>query len=174
MTRPQILLSVLGTATVISALSLNGQQQSLENGDTTWHKYVRAPMSRRVSPACILSKYTVGNVSNADSLTFPANAGLEPTILTRLAAGDDVPSFIIDFGLNTAGLLIIDFAESHNTTTGFPGLSLAFSETLQYLTDRSDFTRSDNAWGVSHLVLQRTTMQFFLLYFLCIGVTFAF
>ena len=54
------------------------------------------------------------------------------------------PSVTIDFGKNVVGYPHIDFAWA---SSGNPGVRLAFSETLQFLTDRSDFARSDNAGG---------------------------
>ncbi|KAL1887708.1 hypothetical protein Sste5346_010048 [Sporothrix stenoceras] len=136
---------VFATATASSA---SGQQQFLDSNATSWHRYVRAPASKNIAPARILSQYTTGNVSNAEGLL---RHGSGPAVLSRLGTEDDVPTLVIDFGLNVAGQLSIDFAGAHNTTTGFPGITLAFSETLQYLSDRSDFTRSDNAGGSTKL-----------------------
>jgi hypothetical protein len=51
------------------------------------------------------------------------------------------PSVVVDFGKDVVGYprLELDGASAND-----PGLELAFSETQQYLTDTSDFTRSDN------------------------------
>ena len=54
------------------------------------------------------------------------------------------PSVTVDFGINVVGYPRIAFAWASNNN---PGVRLAFSETTQYLTDRSDFARSDNAGG---------------------------
>ncbi|HTJ67625.1 MAG TPA: alpha-L-rhamnosidase C-terminal domain-containing protein [Actinospica sp.] len=54
------------------------------------------------------------------------------------------PSVTIDFGKNLVGYPHIDFAWA---SAGNPGVRLAFSETVEYLTDRSDFARSDNSGG---------------------------
>lgn len=148
MARPWLGLLVAAVVVAVAASAPAGQQQFLESNDTAWHKYVRAPPQKKVAPARILSQYTVGNVTNPGGLVS-SGSGSSPTVFSRLTADDVVPTLVIDFGLNVAGLLSIDFAGSHNTSAGFPGISLAFSETLQYLTDRSDFTRSDNAGGVS-------------------------
>lgn len=53
---------------------------------------------------------------------------------------------VVDFGQNVAGYLSIKFAGASNSTPGLPGIRLAFSETIQYgyLTNFSDFSRSDN------------------------------
>ncbi|CAK7205733.1 hypothetical protein SEUCBS139899_008512 [Sporothrix eucalyptigena] len=152
MARPWFCLLVMATAVTAATSSPAGQQQLLDSNDTAWHRYVRAPAGKTVVPARILAQYTTGNVTNAGGLL---GSGTDhdsgPTVLTRLASGDDIPTLVIDFGLNVAGLLSIDFAGSYNTTAGFPGITLAFSETIQYLTDRSDFTRSDNAAGSAKL-----------------------
>ncbi|KAH8696092.1 alpha-L-rhamnosidase [Talaromyces proteolyticus] len=59
-----------------------------------------------------------------------------------LVADDSaVPEIVLDFGKNVVGFLQIDFASGSNNA---PGIQLAFSETLQYLTSVSDFSRSDN------------------------------
>ncbi|WP_392668334.1 alpha-L-rhamnosidase C-terminal domain-containing protein [Streptomyces sp. LN785] len=54
------------------------------------------------------------------------------------------PSVTIDFGKVVVGYPKVDFASASDN---HPGVRLAFSETLQYLTERSDFTRSDQAGG---------------------------
>lgn len=54
------------------------------------------------------------------------------------------PSVTIDFGKNVVGYPHIDFAWA---SAGNPGVRLAFSETTEYLTNRSDFARSDNSGG---------------------------
>ncbi|MFB7993026.1 alpha-L-rhamnosidase C-terminal domain-containing protein [Streptomyces sp. NPDC056002] len=56
------------------------------------------------------------------------------------------PSVTIDFGKVVVGYPKIDFASASGNR---PGVRLAFSETLQFLTDRSDFTRNDQAGGAS-------------------------
>ncbi len=145
-------LAFLGAACVATgaAESYGDQQRFLDLDGTDWHKYVRAPSDKNILPARVLSAYAAGNVTSAGSLAHPAVVSAQgPTVLTRLAASDDIPTVVLDFGQNTVGLLTIDFDGSYNISTGFPGITLAFSETLQYLTDRSDFTRSDNAGGVS-------------------------
>ena len=109
---------------------------------------MRAPASRSVAPVRVLDAFTTGNVSDANGLID----GHAVTRLTRLREEDAVPSLVIDFGQNLAGLVSITFAAGAYSTDGsgaLPGLSLAFSETLQFLTDRSDFTRSDHLSDVS-------------------------
>ncbi|MFD3563654.1 alpha-L-rhamnosidase C-terminal domain-containing protein [Streptomyces sp. NPDC058686] len=56
------------------------------------------------------------------------------------------PSVTIDFGKVVVGYPKVDFAWASDN---HPGVRLAFSETLQFLTDRSDFTRNDQAGGAS-------------------------
>lgn len=140
-----ILLSPLITATPAP------QQELASKYESSWQKYVRAPTSKSVLPARVLDQYTAGNVENPDG--FVVHNGL--TVLTRQDQDEDEPTIVVDFGQTFAGLLSIEFdgAEAYGTdndsTGGLPGLTLAFSETLEGLTDRSDFTRSDNAAGVS-------------------------
>jgi hypothetical protein len=55
-----------------------------------------------------------------------------------------VPSVTLDFGKVVVGYPQINFA---GASANHPGVRLAFSETTQYLTDRSDFTRSDVSGG---------------------------
>lgn len=117
------------------------QFANAQANDTSWHKYVRAPASSSVKPKAVLDSYTLGDVANADSLVTGGNA----TLLIRQGADDTVPTVVLDFGQNIVGQLEIDFAGSTNASDGFPGLKLSFSESLEFLTDRSDFTRSDNA-----------------------------
>ncbi|QKX59177.1 uncharacterized protein TRUGW13939_06309 [Talaromyces rugulosus] len=57
-----------------------------------------------------------------------------------------VPEIVLDFGQNVVGFLEIDFAGGSTNT---PGIKLAFSETLVYLTDVSDFTRSGNGDAIT-------------------------
>lgn len=61
-----------------------------------------------------------------------------------IVADEPVPSVTLDFGKVVSGYPRIDFA---GASAGNPGVRLAFSETLDYLTDRSDFTRSDVSGG---------------------------
>lgn len=111
----------------------------------SWHQYVRAPSQIAVRPMAVLSQYTTGNVTNAGGLID----GTTTTYLTRAEGSAEVPSIVVDFGQNVVGLLTINFADSDALKTGYPGLKIAFSETLQFLTTRSDFTRSDNAQTVN-------------------------
>lgn len=119
----------------------SNQFANAQANDTSWQKYVRAPASNIVKPKAILDEYTSGQVVNAESLVTGGNT----TVLTRQGADAAVPTVVLDFGQNVVGLLEINFASSTNVSDGFPGLKLSFSESLEFLTDRSDFTRSDNA-----------------------------
>ncbi|WP_042405028.1 alpha-L-rhamnosidase-related protein [Streptacidiphilus carbonis] len=61
-----------------------------------------------------------------------------------VAADPPAPSITLDFGKVVVGYPRISFAGASGNS---PGVRLAFSETLQYLSDRSDFTRSDVGGG---------------------------
>lgn len=114
---------------------------------SSWHKYVRAPPNRTVAPKAILSQYTTGDVTNADALLSDDG---NVAYLKRTSSASDTPAVVIDFGQNVVGLLEIQFSGSQSySAQERSGLKLIFSETLQFLGDRSDFTRSDNAGGVS-------------------------
>jgi hypothetical protein len=124
-----------------------------------WQQYVRSPPSREIQPASVLLNYTQGNVTNPNGLLTP---GGEPTILTRPAptntsgsSPDVTPVIVLDFGQNIAGYLSINFAGASNSTPGLPGIRLAFSETIAYgyLTNVSDFSRSDNVGYMAPLDL---------------------
>lgn len=138
-----LLLFMTLTTVTGSHLSLrvspNAQESS--NNSSSWHKYVRAPSSKTVAPKGVISASVKGNVSHPEGCVN----GDRPTVLSRLNSYDDIPGFIVDFGQNYAGYLSIRLEGRTNSSTKRPGLRLAFSETLEFLTDRSDFTRSDNA-----------------------------
>lgn len=94
----------------------------------------------------VLGGYTQGNVTNPDGII-----GDGITTLTRNSEADDMPSIVVDFGQNYPGILSVRFAGSEvfqvsggGNTSALPGITLAFSESLQNLSNRSDFTRSDN------------------------------
>ncbi|KAJ5658312.1 uncharacterized protein N7484_001961 [Penicillium longicatenatum] len=110
-------------------------------GNNSWHKYVRSPSSSLLKPQSIMSAHTTGNVTNPDGLLGWNGS---PTILTHNEGETSIPTLVVDFGQNVVGIATITFAGSSNSSEGLPGLKLAFSETLQYLTNVSDFTRSDN------------------------------
>src|SRR5256886_11946432 len=56
-----------------------------------------------------------------------------------------VPNVVVDFGKVVAGYPRISFA---GASANHPGVRLAFSESTQYLSNRSDFTRSDNGESI--------------------------
>ncbi|ELR02811.1 hypothetical protein VC83_00790 [Pseudogymnoascus destructans] len=58
-----------------------------------------------------------------------------------IVPGQVAPAVVLDFGKVVVGKLSINFA---GASTNNPGIRLAFSETTQYLTDLSDFSRSNN------------------------------
>jgi hypothetical protein len=129
----------------IDAASYDGQTQLASEAPDDWQKYVRSPSNRIVYPARIVANYTQGNVTNPQGLL----TGKGSTLFTRTprntsSAPDLSPTVVVDFGQNVAGYLSISFGGSYNSTLGRPGIRLAFSETLEYLSDISDFTRGFN------------------------------
>ncbi|SPO02888.1 related to alpha-L-rhamnosidase A [Cephalotrichum gorgonifer] len=113
----------------------------IPSNPTSWHRYVRASPGHVVHPATVLEGSSMGKVLNHQGLI----SGDEPTVLVRDSRTDKVPSVVIDFGINTVGILSIEFAGAEGAGDSLPGLRLAFSETLEHLSDNSDFTRSYNA-----------------------------
>jgi hypothetical protein len=112
-----------------------------------WQKYVRSPASQIVRPVAVLTNYTQGNVTNPQGLL--TGRGATTFTRTNVSAGTEAdvpPTIVVDFGQNIVGFLSIQFggASSFSDTPGFPGIRLAFSETLEYLTNLSDFSRSYN------------------------------
>jgi hypothetical protein len=129
----------------IDAAPYEGQIQLTSEGPGDWQKYVRSPPNPTVYPAQIVANYTQGNVTNPEGLL----TGRGSTLLTRnpptnATSPDLPPTIVVDFGQNIAGYLSVSFGGSYNSTQGRPGIRLAFSETLEYLTDVSDFTRGYN------------------------------
>ncbi|KAI1144399.1 glycoside hydrolase family 78 protein [Hypoxylon sp. FL0543] len=122
----------------ISPRCVNAQ----DSNDASWHQYVRAPPSSLVKPKAVLNEYTSGDITNPESLVTGSGV---TTLSHQEGNASDIPTVVLDFGQNVVGLLGIDFASSTNASGGFPGLRLYFSESLEFLTNRSDFTRSDNA-----------------------------
>lgn len=118
------------------ALAASAEHGPTRIKDTNWQRYVVAPTSRDVLPVRVLS--STGDVTNAQGVL-----GSGVAILKRVSP-DVPPSVTVDFGKVVVGYPQISFAGSSGNN---PGVRLAFSESLQYLTDRSDFTRSDYFGG---------------------------
>ncbi|GAA4685584.1 hypothetical protein GCM10025780_35010 [Frondihabitans cladoniiphilus] len=95
-----------------------------------WRKDVVAPTSRHVIPAAVLT--STSGVTDAQALVDGGT-----TVLTR-APNAAVPTVTLDFGKVVSGYPEITFA---GASSDRPGLRLAFSETKEYLTDGSDFSR---------------------------------
>ena len=106
-----------------------------------WQSYIVGPETGHVVPSQILS--TSGNVTNAPGL-LPN--GTSPATLSRPSSSDTPPNITIDFGLNTVGYLQIAFS---GASENVPGLRIAFSETTEFMSNRSDFTRSDNGDAIT-------------------------
>jgi hypothetical protein len=128
----------------IDAAPDDGQTRLASEAPGDWQKYVRSPSNRIVYPARIVANYTQGNVTNPQGLL----TGKGSTLFTRTprttSAPDPPPTVVVDFGQNIAGYLSISFGGSYNSTPGRPGIRLAFSETLEYLGNVSDFSRGYN------------------------------
>ncbi|PHH66618.1 hypothetical protein CDD81_6455 [Ophiocordyceps australis] len=108
----------------------------------SWQKYIRSPETRVIKPVDVMPHRIVGGVKYSHNLLHGNR-----TFLVRHSVLEDPPSLVVDFGRVVVGLLEIDFGGSHNLSAARPGIRLAFSETLEFLSHRSDYTRSDNARG---------------------------
>ncbi|GKT51612.1 uncharacterized protein ColSpa_11793 [Colletotrichum spaethianum] len=125
--------------------------------EPSWYRYVRASESRTIQPVGVVPDLTRGDVTNPSGLTTGEGG---PTILFRAGEENEIPSVTIDFGQNTVGILSISFAGSSTSSASpsgdgrigidggesqeRPGIRLAFSETLRFLGNVSDFSRSYN------------------------------
>ncbi|KZL72594.1 alpha-L-rhamnosidase A [Colletotrichum tofieldiae] len=122
----------------------------------SWHRHVRASESRTIRPVRVVPDLTRGAVTNPSGLITGEDG---PTILYRLGEEDEIPFLTVDFGQNTVGILSVSFAGSSTCASPGederaenegemgrkrPGIRLAFSETLQFLSNVSDFSRSYN------------------------------
>ncbi len=63
-------------------------------------------------------------------------------VYPAVLADDDIPRVVVDFGKVVVGYPHVSFSSASGNS---PGVRLAFSETLEFLTDRSDFTRADQS-----------------------------
>lgn len=132
---------ILAFVSLVSAAPTSSQSQwvsTLSNPPTDWQKYVRSPSTNTITPVSVIANYTEGDVTNPNGLL---GDGSGPTILRRSSKAP-VTTMVLDFGQNIVGFLSIKFAGASANA----GIRLAFSETIQYgyLTNVSDFSRSDN------------------------------
>ncbi len=129
----------------MAVLAAAAPSPRLHGRQASWQSYVR-PVSSRISPVGIVAGSVEGDVNNPTGLV----TGSGTTSISRTTQQGHT-CLVVDFGQNVAGLLSIDFASSQVFSAPGnqrPGLTLAFSETLQYLGE-ADFTRSDNQDGGS-------------------------
>lgn len=96
------------------------------------------PFSAPVSTTQV--RITVTNVQDTPRGAFTRINEVWPAAVEA----PELPSVTVDFGKVVVGFPRIRFASASDNS---PGVRLAFSETRQFLTDRSDFTRSDQAGG---------------------------
>ena len=130
-------------------LNILNKQPSSALKTPSWQQYVRASSGSVIEPHYVLPQYTNGNVSNPLGII----KGGSPTVLTRTHLSNIRPTIVVDFGQNTVGIVSIDFGGSTNYSSGRPGIRLAFSETLGFLSDVSDFSRSYNVGILCHCML---------------------
>lgn len=143
-------LSVYSVATAVAPANAATALDARDASNSSWAQYVRSPSSSTVIPVGIVAGSVTGNVSDPGALLGVDASHV--TVLSRLSSADAVACLTIDFGQVHAGQLHINFAGAQKAPGsdaaaghGHPSLQLAFSETMEYLTDQSDFTRSFNA-----------------------------
>lgn len=110
------------------------QPAAAVTGNTTARRAV--PFAAAVSTTQV--RITVTADQNTPSGEFTRINEVYPGVLPA----DDVPRVVVDFGKVVVGYPHIRFASASGNS---PGVRLAFSETLEFLTERSDFTRSDQS-----------------------------
>ena len=154
--RPQIITLIIVVFTVIYLAcepsfkwpSWSWRDRVNEKPAPSWHRYVRAPPSAIIRPVAVLEEHTTGLVRKPQGLVN----GSRPTVLVRENETDEVPSIVVDFGMNTVGILSIEFADADCAGDSLPGVRLAFSETLEHLSSTSDFSRSYNVISYHSLI----------------------
>lgn len=143
-THTALLMAFLLLALTLLLLTLRTHASNftslIPSNSTTWHRNVRAVPGEVIRPFRVLEASSMGRVLNPQGLI----SGDEPTVLERPSRTDEVPSVVVDFGINTVGILSIEFAGAEGSEGSLPGVRLAFSETLGHLSNDSDFTRSYN------------------------------
>ena len=78
----------------------------------------------------------------ADQNTSKGNFTRVNEVYPAVLPDDEIPRVVVDFGKVVVGYPHVHFASA---SANNPGVRLAFSETLEFLSDRSDFTRSDQS-----------------------------
>lgn len=104
--------------------------------ESSWQQYIVGPQERIIYPQRIVS--TSGNVTNAQAVIQRSG----DLVLSRSSQDETPPAVILDFGINVVGFLRVAF---NGATANRPGIRIAFSETLQFLSDLSDYSRSNGA-----------------------------
>lgn len=139
--RPFHILACLALGATSTAVAVSPARADDPPPAPGWRQYVQAPSSRDVRPVGVVA--TTGDVTNAKGMLGQGTATLRRP---APSPNTDPPptSVTLDFGKVVAGYPKIHFA---GASADHPGVRLAFSETKQYLTDRSDFTRSDFSGG---------------------------
>lgn len=113
------------------------QVQATISGNTEVHRQI--PFDHTVSTTRVRLNIT------KDTETTQGEYSRVTELYPGLVANpsDTVPSVIVDFGKVVVGYPVIHFAASSPSTDGKgPGVRLAFSESREYLTDVSDYSRS--------------------------------
>lgn len=86
-------------------LARRGSSVNIPSDPDSWKRFVRGPSEHIIQPISVNVLPTVGHVINLQGLVDRS----APTVLMRMNITDEVPSVIVDFGLNTVGILSIEF-----------------------------------------------------------------
>jgi len=104
-------------------------------------------VQRQVPFAAVVNTTQVRILVTADQSSGKGDFTRVNEVYPGLVPNDPaVPSVTLDFGKVVVGYPVVHFA---GASAGNPGVRLAFSETTQYLTDTSDFSRSYNGDAIT-------------------------
>lgn len=125
--------------------------ETLNNDGSTWQSAAtvtgNTAVQLRVPFAAPVSTTQVRITVTADQSSGRGDFTRVNEVYPGLVPDDPpVPSVTVDFGKVVAGYPVLHFA---GASAGPPGVRLAFSETTQYLTDVSDFSRSYNGDSIT-------------------------
>jgi len=149
---PDVLTITSPTAVTLPGITLLSNSDGVPVGytvdalvGTTWITEAtvagNADLQREVTFTSPVSTTSIRITVTQDQSTGKGEYTRIAEVYPGLVPTDVAPSIILDFGKVVVGYPKISFA---GASTNHPGIRVAFSETQQYLTDTSDFTRSDN------------------------------
>jgi alpha-L-rhamnosidase-like protein/F5/8 type C domain-containing protein len=154
---PDVLTISTATAVSLPGITLLSSSDGVPQDFTvqawdgsSWHTVAsvsaNTQVQRAVSFASTVTTSQIRITVTADQQTSKGEFSRISEVWPGVVAPDPLPpSVVVDFGKVVVGYPRITFA---GASSNHPGVRLAFSESTQYLTDRSDFTRSDNGESI--------------------------